>query len=326
MKKVSIIITLYNLKHFVKDAIQSVVDQTYTNRECIIVNDCSTDWGFEYTKKLISNDYAQFEHKFFVVKNEKNSWVWKTFEHGLSLISGEYVADLDADDVWKENKLAIQIDFMEKNPKYIMTCHDMIVVSKDLDQINPSLIHQVWKRDVSKLQADRVAFCKSSYCIWSSIVFQRKLIQYIVPFSKYIYQDIWISNVANLIWIIGYIDAPLCLYRQHGANNEWLTDFLTTKKPVESIMTRFEKFKNRLSKNIPKYFQFYADLKPIADNHADDDLFMSYLNKRYNLYCWLNDWKNCRINTIPLVLNIYRSNGLRDLGILIIYMLNEKLL
>jgi len=106
---VSIIMPSYNTGKYIKETIESVVNQTYTNWELIIVDDCSTDNTDEIIK-VFNND-----KRIKYLKNEKNSGAAVSRNIALREAKGKYIAFLDSDDLWKKEKLDKQIKFMKEN-------------------------------------------------------------------------------------------------------------------------------------------------------------------------------------------------------------------
>ena len=117
--KVSVIIPVYNGEKFIKDSINSVLNQEYDNWECIVVDDGSTDG----TASIIK------EHEQIIYLHQGNAGVAAARNLGIKKASGEYLAFLDADDVWSANKLLIQINYMEANPDvgYSFTKHSLFL-------------------------------------------------------------------------------------------------------------------------------------------------------------------------------------------------------
>lgn len=105
---VSIIMPSYNTASYIKESIQSVLNQTYTNWELIIVDDCSTDETDE-----VINTITDSRIKYF--KNKENSGAAISRNKALREARGQWVAFLDSDDLWMPNKLEKQINFMKKN-------------------------------------------------------------------------------------------------------------------------------------------------------------------------------------------------------------------
>ena len=105
---VSIIMPSWNTERFIADSIKSVIAQTYTNWELLIVDDCSDDNSEEV---ILSFEDTRIRY----IKNEKNMGAALTRNHGLSEAKGEWIAFLDSDDIWTPDKLQHQIDFMVSN-------------------------------------------------------------------------------------------------------------------------------------------------------------------------------------------------------------------
>ena len=112
---VSIITPSYNTARFIGETIQSVINQTYTNWEMIIVDDCSTDNTDEVVKPYLVDARIRY------LKNPKNSGAAVSRNYALREAKGRWIAFLDSDDLWYPEKLEKQIAFMKKN-NYAFTC------------------------------------------------------------------------------------------------------------------------------------------------------------------------------------------------------------
>lgn len=106
---VSIIMPSYNTAKFISETIESVLAQTYTDWELIIVDDCSTDNTGEVVESFLPDNRIKY------IKNEKNSGAAVSRNRALCEAKGKWIAFLDSDDVWLPEKLEKQIAFMEKN-------------------------------------------------------------------------------------------------------------------------------------------------------------------------------------------------------------------
>ena len=105
---VSVIMPAYNAEKYIAEAIESVIAQTYTNWELIVVDDCSTD----NTEKIVRgfNDC-----RIVIIKNDRNSGPAVSRNKAIERAKGEYIAFLDSDDIWMSEKLNKQVLFMRKN-------------------------------------------------------------------------------------------------------------------------------------------------------------------------------------------------------------------
>jgi teichuronic acid biosynthesis glycosyltransferase TuaG len=109
MPRCSVVMTVYNAEKYLKQTIESVLSQTEKDFELIIVDDCSTD----SSERIVKNYLDDKRIRYF--KNENNLKVSKTRNFGVSKATSKYVAFIDSDDVWFEQKLEKQLEFMEKN-------------------------------------------------------------------------------------------------------------------------------------------------------------------------------------------------------------------
>ena len=124
MKKslVSIITPMYNSGKFIKNTIDSVLNQTYQEWEMIIVDDCSTDISPDIVKY-----YAETDDRIKYIKTDENKGVSNARNIALKNAKGQYIAFLDSDDIWAYKKLENQIKFMkEKECVISFTSYELI--------------------------------------------------------------------------------------------------------------------------------------------------------------------------------------------------------
>jgi teichuronic acid biosynthesis glycosyltransferase TuaG len=110
MTNVSIVTPTYNSIKFIERTVQSVLNQTFKDWEWIIVDDLSTDGTREYLTELQNRD-----PRIKCVLKEVNEGSGPTRNKAIELASYKYIAFLDSDDIWIPEKLALHVNFMEKN-------------------------------------------------------------------------------------------------------------------------------------------------------------------------------------------------------------------
>lgn len=107
--KVSVIVPIYKAEKYLDKCIESIVNQTYKNLEIILVDDKSPDKCPEICEK-----WAKEDKRIIVSHNEQNMKVAQTRNNGLKLATGDYIAFLDADDIWHLDKIEKQLKFMKE--------------------------------------------------------------------------------------------------------------------------------------------------------------------------------------------------------------------
>ena len=110
---VTVLIPTYNCEQYVYDAIKSIIGQTYTNFECIIIDDCSTDNTVEVIKSITDS-------RITLIQKPKNSGYTNSLNYGLSIAKGKYIARMDGDDVSLPTRFEKQVAVLENNSDIIV--------------------------------------------------------------------------------------------------------------------------------------------------------------------------------------------------------------
>lgn len=110
MPKISVIMPAYNAEKYIKEAMDSILEQTWGDFEFIVLNDCSKD----RTEEIILS-YA--DERIVYVRNEKNLGVAATLNKGLGLAKGEYIARMDADDISMPDRFEKQVAYLDAHPE-----------------------------------------------------------------------------------------------------------------------------------------------------------------------------------------------------------------
>lgn len=121
-EKVSVIIPVYNSEKYITKTLNSVLNQTYKKIEIVLVDDCSTD----YSEQIIK-DYLLKHNNIIFHRLEKNSGAAVARNKAIELASGRYIAFLDSDDLWYENKINMQLELMnQRNAAICFTAIEMV--------------------------------------------------------------------------------------------------------------------------------------------------------------------------------------------------------
>ena len=180
---VSVIMPAYNAERFIREAINSVIAQTHTAWELLVLDDGSSDSTCD-----IVQDMAAVDERIKLIKNPCNMGVAKTRNRGLELCQGDYVAFLDSDDVWHPEKLSSQIGVMVANDaKLSYTSYAIVdengepcksayvvpecVTFKDMLKENHIGCSTVMlSADIAKQYRFATDFYHEDYCLWLDIM------------------------------------------------------------------------------------------------------------------------------------------------------------
>jgi glycosyltransferase involved in cell wall biosynthesis len=137
---ISIIIPSYNRENLIREALDSIIEQTYTNWECIVIDDRSTD-GTD----AILKEYSNRDNRFIVISKplelKQGASVSKNL--GLQLARGEYIQFLDSDDILAENKLEKQFDALKKEDEKVIS----VCVTSNFKEIKDAVVLDFDRKD-----------------------------------------------------------------------------------------------------------------------------------------------------------------------------------
>ncbi len=130
MDLVSIIIPYYKKRRYITDTLKSVLKQTYTNFEIIIIYDDDDKDELKFIKKLVDID-----KRIILMINKKSLGAGLSRNKGIKKSKGRYVSFIDADDLWKKNKLELQIKFM-KEKNFLISHTDYEIIDNQNNILN----------------------------------------------------------------------------------------------------------------------------------------------------------------------------------------------
>ena len=114
---ISVLLPVYNCEQYVEKAIQSILDQTYTNFELLIIDDCSND-----NSPQIINNFEKFDERVSSIRNNNNLGITKSLNKLLSRAKGGFIARQDADDISQKERFNLQLNFLKhKNLDVVYT-------------------------------------------------------------------------------------------------------------------------------------------------------------------------------------------------------------
>lgn len=213
---VTVIMPVYNAERYMEQSIESIIAQTYQKWELLIVDDGSTDSSVQ-----IMQEYCSRDRRIQMILSTGNEGVASARNKGIQAAKGEYIAFLDSDDLWKAEKLEIQIHYMqEHNCGFVYSAYDVI----DEKNVYKKTITPYWDKVSYKklLNTNIIACCTAvikseyikdnlmpqlkheDYATWLNILKNHQLIAECVPGILASYRLVKGSVSSNKIKTIGW--------------------------------------------------------------------------------------------------------------------------
>lgn len=233
---VSIVMATYNGEKYIRQQLDSILEQTYSNFEVIVVDDASTDETL-----AILYEYSTLDSRIMVHHNEFNCGVVANFERGVRLAKGEFIAFSDQDDVFRKDKIAILVKTFSTNQKCDMVVSDLSLI----DGKGSVIAESMWKNQrLAPLSGHPfIRLLYKNFATGCAMMIRRRLLDMALPFPQNcLVHDWWLAIVASgeNAGGICLVNQSLTSYRQHGNNvigavGKDYTTRLTLRKIVARI-------------------------------------------------------------------------------------------
>lgn len=243
---VSVVMPVYNAEKYLREAIDSILAQTYKDFEFIIINDGSTDC----TKEIIQS-YS--DPRIIYLENERNSGICVTLNKGLDAARGRYIARMDADDISLPERLATQVEYMDKHTQIGVCGSDIIVFGEGIEE---SLFKQIHHSD------ECAAGLLFNPCLaHPSVIINNQILKY----RNLCYEDSYRGLEDFKLWWeiaktskIGNINKPLIRYRHHNGQETRNIKATTTLVSNAFRELRYESFGVKLSEKAKEVINEYS--------------------------------------------------------------------
>ena len=214
---ISVVMPAYNAEKTIRHAIDSVLSQSYKDFELIVINDSSKD-----TTKEIIEEYINRDKRVRIINNNVNSGVSFSRNKGVFNAKGEYIAFLDSDDIWRQDKLEKQLRLMEKKNAVLS-----YTASSFIDQNGHAynyIMQAEEKTSLSTLLRKNLVSC-------SSAVVRADVMKTIEMPNDKMHEDyyVWITILRQYKYAYG-INEPLLIYRL--SDNSKSSDRLKSAKMI----------------------------------------------------------------------------------------------
>lgn len=276
--RVSVVIPAYNSAAKVKQAIESVLAQTYNDFEIVVIDDGSTD-NTESIVRAFGDRVLYFRQENQGAGAARNSGIWKS--------RGEYIAFLDSDDLWSAEKLSVQVPLLENDPELGLVYSDWAVVSEN-GGVDPSFLARV--PSASGYVFDQLV--QWGFILTSGVVVRRKCLEDVGDFDNSLSiaqdYDLWLR--ISYRWKVALVDKALVTKRNWNGS---LSSNLP-KTAVERIAL-YEKTLRNLTDMLPRSRRIVR--RQLAINYWDvgyhhfDQFQFKEARKKF-LSSLRNDWTN----------------------------------
>jgi len=200
---VSIALCTYNGETYLREQLESIVNQSYPAIELIAVDDCSSDNTLN-----VLQEYAAKYPFIKVYVNPENLGYIRNFEKALGLCNGDFIALSDQDDIWDLKKIEKQVKAIGD---HLLIYHD----SEFVDQNGQSL-HRKMSDLMNLYRGDQPEAFLFFNCISGhSVLMKKRLRDELLPFPNAYFHDWWMGYVAANLGSIDFIEECLVKYRQH---------------------------------------------------------------------------------------------------------------
>jgi glycosyltransferase involved in cell wall biosynthesis len=199
---ISVVMPVYNAENYLREAIESILNQTYTNYEFIIINDGSTDKSLNIIKEYKSKD-----NRIILINNNQNQGIVSALNYGIKYVKGKYIARMDSDDISLPYRLEKEYNYIIKND--LDLCGSFAFAFRNKIKNNKLIKVPIEANDIKY-----------------SLLFSNVFLHPTIVFNKYIFKDLkYETEVAQDydLWCkivlkkyrIGNIPEPLLYYRFH---------------------------------------------------------------------------------------------------------------
>lgn len=217
----SVILCTCNGGKYLAEQLESLARQTLLPDELVVSDDASDD----DTLRVVQEFSGRVPFAVRVIGQSSRLGVVANFSAGAAQCHGDYIALCDQDDVWLPEKLEKEMAVMQKLEKLygdscpLLVHGDLCVVDDQLEQKDASLMRAQGLQDEFTSHAALCVLLVQNYVTGCTILFNRALYQRAWPFpEEAVMHDWWLALVASAVGNIGFVDAPLLLYRQHADN------------------------------------------------------------------------------------------------------------
>lgn len=283
-EKIDILLATYNGEKFIREQLDSILYQSYSNFRLLISDDNSQD----DTPEILA-EYENCDDRIQVFRQEKNLGYIKNFEFLIGKVESEFYMLSDQDDVWLRHKIERAWNTL-KSENADLVFGDLTIVNEKLEEVILSF------GDYMKLNR-KIKKCLNTYklnylynCVTGCTLLTKKTyIDKIIPIpdqTKHIAHDHWIALMTSMDGKLAYIEEKDILYRQHGKNQIGTEKSFSKLKNLEQIRELFIDVKLGVFGTYVQYNERFPKKLQVQNRKAYEYYQMLKMKKYINLKSW----------------------------------------
>jgi len=212
---VSVVMATFNGEKYIREQLDSILNQDYRNLEVIVVDDASTD-----STVSILEEYSQRDKRVSYTCSEKNAGTSASFELALGSAKGDFIAFSDQDDIFDMRKISVMVAALKANPSRDMVVSDLALIDAEGNIIADSM----WQHQQLRVKEGKPfkQLLYMNFVTGCAMMIRRRLLKIALPLPVgCMVHDWWFAVVScserggGLV----LVKDALTLYRQHGANS-----------------------------------------------------------------------------------------------------------
>lgn len=197
---VSILMPTYNVEKYIREAVSSILNQTYAHFELIIVDDGSTDGTYEILKEM-----AQTDKRIKLFRNEINLKICKTLNRAFSMSKGEYILRMDGDDISLPQRIECLKEYMDEHPEIMIAGSQVISIDENGSEIS----HKKYPTSPEAIKKSN-RFMSSVLHIW---IARREVYQVLGGYREIPYAEDYDFLLRGELKGYKYVNVPQYLYK-----------------------------------------------------------------------------------------------------------------
>lgn len=217
MEKITVLMAVYNPKQeWFEKQLKSINEQTYSNVELVICDDCSTELSFNELKSIVKR--CVYKIPYVLQKNDCNIGSTKTFEKLTEQNAGDYFAYCDQDDIWEKEKLFKEWKTLLDNDGILACTNANIIYDNDeIVDFNSMSIPEKFKTNIEFGTAWKDLLIKNYF--WGcTMLIKAEIAKKSLPFAVFMYHDHYLALYAATQGRIVFLNEALVKYRIHRNN------------------------------------------------------------------------------------------------------------